>query len=354
MSFSVGIVGLPNVGKSTLFKTVTKKQVDCVNYPFCTIEPNIGTVAVLDERIDKLAGLLNLEKKIYPVVKFVDIAGLVKGASQGEGLGNRFLAHIRETEMIVYVLRAFKNSDIINTLGEINPIKEKEILGAELMLKDLETLKKRADDLDGEARAGKKEAIKELEIVKTAINLLERGKLLVEKSWPEENRKVLNQYQLLTMKRRLYLLNAKEEEVGTEVKKTFEDNNWPFLIIDVLSENEAVDLTAEERASLNMPLSGLDLLIKKCYHLLGLITFFTAGEKESRGWTLERGKKAPSAGGVIHSDFEQYFIKAEIINWQELINSGGYSQAREKGLIRTEGREYVVQDGDVIEIKFAK
>jgi len=352
MSLSIGIVGLPNVGKSTLFETLTKKQVDRANYPFCTIDPNVGVVAVPDERVDKLANLTKSQRKIYATIDFIDIAGLVKGASQGEGLGNKFLANIREVDAIVYVLRAFSNDKIINTQNSIDPLRDKDILDTELILKDLETIDKRLDSLESEVKRGIKEAINENEILIKARNLLEQGKILFEEPFTEDEFKELNKYQLLTLKPRLYLLNGKDEEVPQNIIDEFKKHNWPYLIIDLLTEFEAVDLSREERKEIGLPEeTELDILIKKSYEILGLITFFTTGEDETRAWTIKKGTKAPQAGGVIHSDFEKNFIKAEVINWKDLIDAGGFSQAREKGLIRTEGRDYIVQDGDVIEIK---
>jgi len=352
MPLSIGIVGLPNVGKSTLFQTLTKKQVDTANYPFCTIDPNVGVVAVPDERVDKLAELTNSAKKIYTAIEFVDIAGLVKGANKGEGLGNKFLANIRETDAIAYVLRAFKNENIVNTQKEINPIADKEILDTELMLKDLETIDKRINNLESDVRAKKKEAVKEMEFLKKIKETLESAKILAEQEFDEDEEIYLKNYQLLTSKPRIYLLNAKEEEVQEDIKKEFQKNSWQFVVIDVLSEYESAGFNREERLSLGLSeFSGLDLLIKKSYELLDLITFLTTGPDETRAWTLKKGLKAPQAGGVIHSDFEKNFIKADVINWQNLLNAGGFSKAKEKGLIRTEGKEYAVQDGDVIEIK---
>ncbi len=349
MALSIGIVGLPNVGKSTLFKTLTKKEVDIANYPFCTIDPNVGVVLVPDERVDKLAELSKSEKKIYATVDFVDIAGLVKGAAQGEGLGNKFLSHIREVDAVLYVLRAFKNSDIINTRQEVNPLKEKEILDVELILKDLETVNKRIQELEGDVRAGKKEAIKEIEILKKAKNYLTQEKILSEQEFADDEKEIFKNYQLLTLKPRLYLLNGKDEEVAKSDLAKFGDN---CLVIDVATEFEAEGLVKEERIALGLPIeSETNVLIKKSYELLNLITFLTTGEDETRAWTIKKSTKAPGAGGVIHSDFEKNFIKAEVITWNSLLDSGGYSKARDQGLIRTEGKEYVVQDGDVIEFK---
>jgi GTP-binding protein YchF len=352
MSLSIGIVGLPNVGKSTLFQAITKKEVDRANYPFCTIDPNIGVVAVLDERIDKLAKLTNSAKKIYTTVEFVDIAGLVKGASKGEGLGNKFLANIKEVDAIVYVLRCFDNKKIVNTGSTMNVFEDKESLDLEMALKDLEAVEKRTQSLEKELRTGDKNIKYESEVLEKAKEYLMKGKILSELGWDEKERRVLKNYQFLTMKKRLFLLNGSDNEVSEDIKKTFKEKNWPFLIIDILTEFEASDFSVEERISFGLDKeSELDALIKECYRLLGLITFLTTGPDETRGWVLGKGEKAPQAGGVIHSDFESNFIRAEVINWEDLINSGGFPGAREKGLIRTEGKDYVVQDGDVIEIK---
>lgn len=355
MSLHIGIVGFPNVGKSTLFQAITKKQVDIANYPFCTIEPNVGVVAVPDERVDRLAELTHSAKKIYTTIEFVDIAGLVEGASKGEGLGNKFLANIREVDAVVYVLRCFKNDNIVNTRKEIDILKDKEVLETEMILKDMETVEKRLSSLEREAKSGNKESIKEMEILKKADGFLKEGKMLFDVSWDEEEKKVIKSYQLLSFKPRLYLLNGEEKDVSPDVLEVFKKNNWPYLFMDVLLELESGDMSREEREGLGLsPEPKLNDLIRESYKLLGLITFLTTGPDETRAWTIHKGDRAPQAGGVIHTDFEETFIRAEVINWQKLIESGGFAGAREKGLIRTEGKEYVVSDGDIIEIKSGK
>lgn len=355
MSLHIGIVGFPNVGKSTLFQAITKKQVDIANYPFCTIDPNVGVVAVPDERVDKLAELTHSAKKIYTTIEFVDIAGLVEGASKGEGLGNKFLANIREVDAIVYVLRCFKNDNIVNTRSNIDVLKDKEILDMEMILKDLETVEKRLSSLEKETKSGDKKAIKEMEVLKKVETFLREGRMLSDLSWDEEESKIVKSYQLLSSKPKLYLLNGEEKDISSEVLSVFKKNGWPYIFMDVLTESESGDLTGEEREALGLSAEPkINELIKESYKLLGLITFLTTGPDETRAWTIHKGDRAPQAGGVIHSDFEETFIKAEVINWEKLIEAGGFAGARDKGLIRTEGKEYVVNDGDVIEIKSGK
>ena len=352
MSLSIGIVGLPNVGKSTLFKIITRNQVECANYPFCTVDPNIGVIATRDKRVDMLAKFSCSLKKIQAVVEFVDIAGLIKGASLGEGLGNKFLANIRETDAILYVLRSFENKKIINTQNEVSPFSDKEILDTELALKDIETIEKRISKIDKKSKFGDDKIKFELEILNKAKDCLKDGTILIDNRWEPREKRILDSYQLLTIKPRLYLLNGNHEKISSDILKKFKEKKMPFFIIDILSELESIDFTMQEKKELGLPLkSKVDELINMSYSLLNLITFFTTGEDETRAWMLKRGEKAPQAGGVIHSDFEKNFIKADVINWQKLIDSGSFSAAREKGLIRIEGKDYVVCDGDVVEIK---
>jgi GTP-binding protein YchF len=352
MSLSIGIVGLPNVGKSTLFQALTKKQVDCANYPFCTIDPNVGVVAVPDERVDKLAELTHSAKKIYTTIEFIDIAGLIKGASQGEGLGNKFLSNIKETDAILYILRCFPNEKITSTQNKVNPLEEKGILDAELILKDFEITERRIEALEKEAKTNNKNIIEELELLKKVKELLLEEKVLVEVGWSEKEQKILKKYQFLTLKPRLYMLNGEKKDIPEDILNTFKNNEWRHIIMDILTENEAVDFTQEERKSFGLPEeSGLNILIQASYKLLNLITFLTTGTDETRAWTLKRGLTTPKAGGVIHTDFEKHFIKADVINWKSLIESGSFANAKEAGLLRTEGKEYIVKDGDVIEIK---
>lgn len=329
MKLSIGIVGLPNVGKSTLFKILTKSDVHIANYPFATIDPNVGVVAVPDERLEKLAKLSNSKKIIPAVVEFYDIAGLVKGASQGEGLGNQFLTHIRDTQAITVVLRVFSNPEIIHVEGAPDPIRDMEIINAELQLKDLDTIEKRLKKLDGEARAGDKKAIKNLEVINLVKAQLERGGLALE--YRDED--IVKELTLLTAKRQVYLLNGTEAEVSEELKKKIKDFGADYVISDLSVEQ------------------SVDSLIKKAYEVLDLISFLTTGEDETRAWTIYRGSKAPQAAGAIHTDFEEKFIRAEVVGTEDLLKCGGWVQAKQKGLLKVEGKDYVVKDGDVMEIR---
>lgn len=352
MDLKVGIVGMPNVGKSTLFQTLTKKQVDIANYPFCTIEPNIGVVSVPDYRLDKLTEFSNSKKTISAIVEFVDIAGLVKGANEGEGLGNQFLSHIREVNAIVYVLRAFKNDNIINVLDDVDPIGAKNVLDTELILKDLDTVEKRLISLEKEAKTGNADSKKELVVFGKLKDNLNKGIQIRDIDLDDKEKICLKNYSFLTNKPCLYLLNGVDEDVDPKILSFFESNNYPYLIIDVKTEFDVASMTREEREMLGLQTeSELDILIRRSYKLLDLITFFTTGEDETRAWTIRNGTMAPEAGGAIHSDFEHKFIKASVIDWKKLIDCGSFEKARSLGLLRSEGKEYLVKDGDVIEFK---
>jgi ribosome-binding ATPase len=347
MSLKVGIVGLPNVGKSTLFKALTKNPVDIANYPFCTIEPNVGIVKVPDVRLEKLAQMSKSVKVVPTVIEFVDIAGLVAGAAQGEGLGNKFLAHIREVDAIAQVVRVFENSDITHVHNKIDPQNDIEVINTELILADLETVTKRIAKLEKEARGQNKEAIRTLEIIKKIKEFLDQGKLASVLKFSDEDFELVRDLQLLTWKPMLFVLNTDEKE--TDDFSSFHQK-YPTVAIDIKIEEELSQMSAEEAAELGMK-SNLDQLILKSYEILDLITFLTTGEDETRAWTIKKSSTAPIAGRAIHSDFEEKFIRADIINWEKLLEAGSWSKARELGTLRTEGKTYIVQDGDVIEFK---
>lgn len=340
MSLSIGIVGLPNVGKSTLFKALTKKQVNIENYPFCTIDPNVGVVQVPDERINKLAEFSHSKKIVPAAIEFVDIAGLVKGAAEGEGLGNKFLANIREVDVIAEVVRVFENDKIIHVHNKIDPENDIGVIEAELILADLETINKRIQKLGKEVKSQDKEAIKKIEIVRKIKVELEAGKTALKCDLNKEEIDLMKDLHLLTLKPILYVFNIS----GDEPKSVF------GLKIDIKTEEDLMEMSDEDKKELGMQ-SNLDKLIIEAYNLLGLITFLTTGEDETRAWTIKKGSTAPEAGAAIHTDFKEKFIKADVINWQKLLDVGSYAQAREKGLVRIEGKDYIVQDGDVIEFK---
>ena len=354
---SIGIIGLPNVGKSTLFKALTKKEIDISNYPFCTIEPNTGIVSVPDKRLKKLADFFHSKKTIPAVIKFVDIAGLVKGANKGEGLGNQFLSHIREVDAIIHIVRVFEKSEIVHTEKTIDPLRDIKIINTELILKDMETIEKRISDLNKEIKSNRKEAIVEKEIFEKIREELDQGKLIIQYlkenagKLDEKALSIINQIQFLTAKPIIYLLNSKGEELSKELLAEIEKQNFSYLTMDAKENLEISELSQEEKKELGIQETNLNDLIKKSYQILNLITFFTTGEDETRAWTIKKNSKAPQAGGTIHSDFEEKFIKAEVIQWDKLLEVGGSQNALAKGLIRFEGKDYIVQDGDVIVIK---
>lgn len=366
MSLSIGIVGLPNVGKSTLFNAITKKSVPAENYPFCTIDPSVGVVAVPDDRLWKLSQFSNSAKTVPAAVEFVDIAGLVKGASEGEGLGNKFLAHIRETDAIAEVVRIFEDDNIIHVDGRIDPVKDIGVINLELILADLETVTKRKANILKDVKSGKKEAIAENTLIEKIIPVLESGKLASKVLITEEEKPMMKQLCLITSKPILYVLNKK---AGSKNLDEIRDERWSALmdffrsesghskhvIVDAGIENELKDLDSQDkmefRESLGAHDDGVNELIRAGYDMLGLMTYFTTGEDETRGWTIRKGSTAPEAGTAIHTDFKDKFIRADVIEWDKLIEAGSYAAAREKGLLRTEGKEYVVMDGDVVEFK---
>jgi len=346
MSFSIGIVGLPNVGKSTLFKALTKKQVEAANYPFCTIDPNVGVVAVPDERLDALTKVSNSAKTIYTTIEFVDIAGLVKGASKGEGLGNQFLANIRECDAIAQVVRVFSDPNVIHVANKVDPESDKETINLELILADMKTLQQRISKNAKDLHANLKEAKEIAPLLEKLKTGFDSGLLAKDIITDEKEKELIRDLHFLTMKPMIYVLNVDEDKVN---------ESTGHIAISAKIESELAELDAEEAkaylAELGLPSSGLDRLIKKAYETLDLITFLTSGPTESRAWTIKRGTKAPQAAGVIHTDFEKAFIKAEVIDWQLFVESGGEAKAKEKGLIRTEGKEYIIKDGDVCHFK---
>ena len=344
MSFSVGIVGLPNVGKSTLFKALTKKPVDIAPYPFTTINPNVGIVTVPDKRLEEIAKIIKPEKITPTIIEFVDIAGLVKGAHKGEGLGNQFLANIRNCDAILEIVRSFKDDKVEHVAGEINPERDIEIIKTELLMKDLETNDSAISNTERDSKSGNKESIKKLTILKKIKESLSQGKSIKEIDLNEEESSIIKEFQFLTQKPIVYIMNIGDQELTINKKE--------YLVqINLKTEEELSELSEKEKEELKME-GQLDQIIIACYNILDLITFYTvAGGKETRAWTIKKNTKCPQAGGKVHSDFEEKFIKAEVVPWQKLVESGSWSKSRESGQMKIAGRDYIVNDGDVIEFK---
>lgn len=362
MSLSIGIVGLPNVGKSTLFNALTKKGVPAENYPFCTIDPSVGVVAVPDNRLYQLSEMSHSAKTIPAAVEFVDIAGLVKGASEGEGLGNQFLSHIREVDAIAEVVRMFDDEDVHHVEGEVDPLHDIEIIDMELVLADMQSAQKRLERVERDAKGGDKDVIAERDVLRKIVPALESGR--PARTVPLEKEELLSAkaLHLLTMKPVLYILNRKSGAVNVDaenahrwqtLKQFLEASGAGSVTVDAGVERDLSDVHDDERTDFRRELGvqddGIDALIRAGYSLLDLISFFTTGADETRAWTIKRGATAPEAGAAIHTDFRDKFIRAEVIEWRKLLEAGSYAKAREKGWLRSEGKEYVVQDGDVME-----
>jgi GTP-binding protein YchF len=363
MSLKCGIVGLPNVGKSTLFNCLSNAKAQSANFPFCTIEPNIGVISVPDPRLEKLEALVNPERVVPTTMEIVDIAGLVKGASKGEGLGNQFLANIRETDAIIHVLRCFDDGNIIHVDGRVDPVSDKEIIDIELQLKDLETIEKRITSIARMLKSGDKEVVKENEVAHRIKEALEQGKSVRAIDFDEKEREIAERFQLITSKPVLYLCNVDEASVKTgnsyvdQVKEAVKDEGAQVLVIGAKIEADITELeTYEERQmfleELGLEEPGVNRLIISAYSLLNLQTYFTAGVKEVRAWTITKGMTAPQAAGVIHTDFEKGFIRAEVMKYNDFVTLGSESAVKDAGKFKVEGKEYVVEDGDLMHFRF--
>lgn len=357
----LGVVGLPNVGKSTLFNAITKAGAQAANYPFCTIEPNVGVVAVPDERLTKLAELFNSKKITPTTLEFVDIAGLVKGASKGEGLGNKFLSHIREVDAIVHTVRCFDDENITHVDGSVNPLRDIETINLELIFSDMEMIERRLQKARVAVKGDKKYQ-EEIDFLEKLYKFLEEGKPARNYPATDEEKEILKTLFLLTSKPVIYAANVSEDDVATEndyvkqVKEYAKSEGSEVIVLSAKLEEDLADMSDDEKAiffaELGIDKSGLDKLVTACYKLLNLISYLTAGEKETRAWTIVKGTKAPQAAGKIHSDFERGFIRAEVVDYQTLLDCKGYAGAKEKGKIRSEGKDYVMQDNDVVTFRF--